>query len=325
MPQLVSEHETAPVDPSIEADAHGAARRELIAGLTSANASISPKYFYDLAGSRLFEAITELPEYYPTRTERAILTQHGLEIAQQIGHGATLIDLGAGNCEKARSLFAVLQPSRYVAVDVASDFMRIALANLEGAFPEIRMVGVNSDFTTGIDLPDTVPRKRRLFFYPGSSIGNFTTNDAFVLLQRIHGQCGADGGLLIGIDLVKPEPILNAAYNDACGVTAAFNLNMLNHVNGVLGADFDANDWQHLAFYNAAESRIEMHLQAKHPVRVSWPEGGRAFAAGERIHTENSYKYAIRDFEALLVRAGFRAVRRWTDERRWFAVLHASA
>jgi dimethylhistidine N-methyltransferase len=310
---------------SEDGSAQAHARRELIDGLTAANASVSPKYFYDLLGSRLFEAITELPEYYPTRTERGIFAQNGLEIARQIGRGSTLIDLGAGNCEKARSLFAVLQPSRYVAVDVAAEFLRITLASLEGAFPEICMLGVHSDFTNGIYLPDTVPRKRRLFFYPGSSIGNFAPDAAFSLLRQIHAQCGADGGLLIGVDLVKPEPILHAAYNDACGVTAAFNLNLLNHVNKVLGSDFDPAAWRHLAFYNAEQSRIEMHLEARRAIRVTWPGGGRGFAAGERIHTEYSHKCRVDDFGALLLRAGFRGVRHWTDPNRWFAVLYAHA
>ncbi len=298
---------------------------ELSTGLALPRAEISPKYFYDFAGSRLFEAITAQPEYYPTRTERAIFMQHGRDIARHIGRGATLIDLGAGNCEKARSLFAVLQPSRYVAVDVAAEFLRVALAGMEGAFPEICMIGVHSDFTSGIYLPDTVPRKRRLFFYPGSSIGNFTPDAAFTLLQQIHAQCGPDGGLLIGVDLVKPAPLLDAAYNDACGVTAAFNLNVLNHVNALLGSDFNAADWQHVAFYNPAMARVEMHLQARRALRVNWPDGGRDFAKDERIHTEYSHKYLIEDFKTMLARAGFLAVQHWTDDKQMFGVLHASA
>jgi dimethylhistidine N-methyltransferase len=308
-----------------DVDAAADSRRELIAGLTAAKPLISPKYFYDLAGSRLFEAITALPEYYPTRTERAIFAQHGQEIAHHIGRGSTFIDLGAGNCEKARSLFAVLQPSRYVAVDVAAEFLRVALAGLEGAFPEIRMLGVHSDLSEGVYLPDTVPRRRRLFFYPGSSIGNFAPEAAFTLLRQIHAQCGADGGLLIGVDLVKPEPVLHAAYNDACGVTAAFNLNALNHVNALLGSDFKPRQWQHVAFYNEHMSRIEMHLEARQAIHVNWPEGGRSFAAGDRIHTEYSHKYRVEGFAARLREAGFHSVRHWTDEQQLFAVLHAGA
>jgi dimethylhistidine N-methyltransferase len=308
-----------------EEAANAETRRELMAGLNAPAASISPKYFYDLTGSRLFEAITGMPEYYPTRTEQGILAGHGLEIAQHIGRDSTMIDLGAGNCEKARSLFAVLKPSSYVAVDVAAEFLRVALASLEGAFPEICMLGVHSDFSSGIYIPDTVPRKRRMFFYPGSSIGNFAPDAAFTLLRQIHEQCGADGGLLIGIDLVKPAPVLNAAYNDSCGVTAAFNLNVLHHVNALLGSDFDPLDWQHVAFFNAAMSRVEMHLQAKHDVSVVWPEGGRHFIRGERIHTEYSHKYRIDEFKALLGRAGFSATRHWADDNQYFAVIHASA
>jgi dimethylhistidine N-methyltransferase len=300
-------------------------RLELIAGLTAPDAFVSPKYFYDAAGSRLFEAITALPEYYPTRTERAIFSQYGREIAGRIGPGTTLIDLGAGNCEKAKNLFDILQPSRYVAVDVAADFLQAALAGLADAFPEIEMLGVCTDLSSGIVVPAAVPLERRLFFYPGSSIGNFKPNDALSLLQQIREQCAGAGGLLIGVDLVKAETILHAAYNDAGGVTAAFNLNLLNHVNALIGSDFAATDWRHVAFYDAGMVRIEMQLQATRTVRVNWPGGSRAFAGGDRIHTEYSYKYTLADFEELLVRAGFRGVRHWTDPRRWFAVLHASA
>jgi dimethylhistidine N-methyltransferase len=305
--------------------AEDVARRELIAGLMAPDAFVSPKYFYDAAGSRLFEAITALPEYYLTRTERALLSRYGREIARRIGPGTTLIDLGAGNCEKAKTLFKVLQPSRYVAVDVAADFLRRALAGLADAFPAIEMLGVCADISSGIILPGAVPLDRRLFFYPGSSIGNFTPDEALSLLQQIHEQCAGEGGLLIGVDLVKAETVLDAAYNDAGGVTAAFNLNLLNHINALIGSDFVASDWRHVAFFDAAMARIEMHLQARRTVRVTWPNGSRGFAEGERIHTEYSYKYELADFEDLLVRAGFRDVRHWTDAHRWFAVLHASA
>jgi dimethylhistidine N-methyltransferase len=313
------------LEPPAACDTPDAARLELIAGLMARHAVVPPKYFYDAAGSRLFEEITALPEYYPTRTERGILAQYGDQIATRIGPGATLIDLGAGNCEKAKSLFDVLRPARYVAVDVAADFLRRALVGLEGAFPAIEMLGVCADLSSGIVLPDPVPRERRLFFYPGSSIGNFTPDAALSLLQQIREQCAGDGGLLIGVDLVKAGSVLNAAYNDAGGVTAAFNLNLLNHVNARIGSDFAAGDWRHLAFYAAAMSRIEMHLQASRTLRVTWPGGSRGFAVGERILTEYSYKYELADFESLLVRAGFRGVRHWTDARRWFAVFHASA
>ena len=305
--------------------AHGDAAEELIAGLTAPLAFISPKYFYDSTGSRLFEEITGLPEYYPTRTERAILSQFGPEIARSIGMRSTLIDLGAGNCEKARSLFPVLQPSHFVAVDVAEEFVARALDAMQPAFPDIRMIAVCADLASEIALPESVPRRERLFFYPGSSIGNFMPDDALSLLRRIRAQCGGDGGLLIGVDLVKPVAILDAAYNDARGVTATFNLNILDHVNALIGSDFAAENWKHVAFFNAAMARIEMHLEARQGVAARWPGGSRMFRAGERIHTEYSYKYDVPAFAELLRRAGFSRVREWTDAERWFAVFHAVA
>jgi len=297
---------------------------EIIAGLTASQALASSQYFYDARGSRLFEMITALPEYYLTRTERTIFATHAAEIAAAVGKGVTLIDLGAGNCEKAKSLFHGIRPVQYVAVDISIDFLRHALGRLQIAFPAIEMLAVGANVYPAPDLPDTVRRRRRLFFYPGSSIGNFTPDEARLFLTRIREQCGHDGGLLIGIDLVKSEAILNPAYDDASGVTAAFNLNLLHHLNRIIGSDFSVRDWRHRAFFNAARSRIEMYLEARHQVRVAWPEGGRLFAGGECIHTENSYKYALKDFEQLLLQAGFGRVRAWTDRKQWFAVCHAT-
>lgn len=300
-------------------------RREIIAGLSAANASISPKYFYDTLGCRLFELITLLPEYYPTRVEQALMERHSAAIAQAVGKGATLVDLGAGNCEKARSLFAALEPRQYVAVDISTGFLQQALSGMRNRYPQIDMLAVDADFSAGLSLPKSVRGGRRTFFYPGSSIGNFDPADALVFLSRIRSLCTRPGGLLVGIDLVKDEATLHAAYNDALGLTAAFNLNVLNHVNAQIGSDFSLADWNHRAFYNGARSRIEMHLEAVGETKVSWPGGGRRFSAGERIHTENSYKYELDGFKALLLEAGFSEVRAWTDERRWFAVCHASA
>lgn len=300
------------------------ARAEICAGLRLPQAEISPKYFYDPLGSKLFEAITQLPEYYPTRTERGILDRHALEIARAVGEGSTLIDLGAGNCEKARRLLPQLHPAQYVAVDVSAEFLRGALAELARAFPGISMVALGMDFSASLDLPRSVRGDKRLFFYPGSSIGNFTPAAALAFLSRIRSQCDGGGGLLIGVDLVKPASILEPAYDDALGVTAAFNLNVLNHLNRLIGADFSPGDWRHVARFDANLSRIEMHLEARREVSVSWPGGGRRFLAGERIHTECSYKYELLQFRAMLVRAGFRNIDAWTDERHWFAVCHAT-
>ena len=301
---------------------HAAVRQELAAGLQAAAATLSPKYLYDPLGSRLFDAITELPEYYPTRTEAALLAEHGGSIAQQLPRGATLVDLGAGNCEKAGRLFGLLEPARYVAVDISVDYLHNALQCMQRQFPALEMMGVGLDFSTTLELPPQVGPGPRVLFYPGSSIGNFTPREALGFLRQARA-AAQGGGLLIGVDLVKPREILEPAYDDTLGVTAAFNKNLLLHVNRLLGADFHVPDWQHVALFNAAESRIEMHLQAQRALTVRWPGAARPFAAGERIHTENSYKYRPADFEALLREAGFARTQAWTDTRGWFAVYWA--
>ena len=303
----------------------GAAERDaIIAGLCAPSAEVSPKYFYDTLGSHLFEAITELPEYYPTRTERAIFAGYAKGIAAAAGAGRTLIDLGAGNCEKAAGLFATLRPARYVAIDISAEFLALALRDLQRLHPAIPMQALAMDFSSRLALPVSVSAERRLFFYPGSSIGNFGPADALRLLNDVHAQCSEDGALLIGIDLVKDKALLQAAYDDELGVTAAFNLNLLNHLNRLIGSDFRPRDWRHLALYNETASRIEMHLEARRYLRVNWPAGGRHFAAGERIHTENSYKYRPEAFRLLLEQAGFGGVRTWTDAQSWFAVCLAT-
>jgi dimethylhistidine N-methyltransferase len=298
---------------------------ELLAGLNAPAPFIAPKYFYDALGSKLFEAICELPEYYPTRTEAAIFAQHGAAIAQVAGPGATLIDLGAGNCAKAASLFPLLHPSQYVPVDISYDFLRGAVERLQQRFPHIEMTGLGLDFSGDFTLPCTVSPRQRLFFYPGSSIGNFTPDEACAFLRRLRGQCGIDGALLIGVDLVKDNAVLDAAYDDDLGVTAAFNLNMLRHVNRLIGADFDVLAWEHRGFYNAHERRVEMHVEALEDITVSWHGGSRDFRRGERIHTENSYKYTQAGAIGLLEQAGFANATVWTDPAGWFAFIHARA
>jgi dimethylhistidine N-methyltransferase len=295
-------------------------RDELIAGLTAPRATTSPKYLYDALGSKLFEAICELPEYYPTRTEAAIFERHGAEIASSVGAGATLIDLGAGNCAKAARLFPSLAPSQYVPIDISADFLKAAVAQLERQFPDIRMLALGMDFSSTLDLPPAVSDARRLFFYPGSSIGNFHPGEALAFLRRLRQ---ADGDLLIGVDLVKDRAVLDAAYDDALGVTASFNLNLLHHLNRLLGADFNLREWKHRGFFNPELSRIEMHLEARRDLTVRWNGGVRRFGEGERIHTENSYKYTPDSFAGLLQEAGFHLAQRWTDERGWFMVCHA--
>jgi dimethylhistidine N-methyltransferase len=295
------------------------------AALSAGRASVSPKFFYDSLGSHLFEAITELPEYYPTRTEAAIFAAHGAAMAGLLGSGMTLVDLGAGNCAKAVRLFPLLEPARYVAVDISVEFLREALRQVQREHPNMDVLGLGQDFSAALELPaDVMGESRPVFFYPGSSIGNFTRDEALAFLGRIRERAHG-GGLLIGVDLVKPKAVLDAAYDDALGVTAAFNLNALRHLNRLIESDFDPRQWRHVAFFDAARERIEMHLEAREAVSVSWPGGGRRFAAGERIHTENSCKYTLEGFTAMLVEAGFEAPRHWTDASGWFAVFWAAA
>ncbi|MGV3741215.1 MAG: L-histidine N(alpha)-methyltransferase [Burkholderiaceae bacterium] len=302
---------------------------ELIASLSAQQAFVSPKFFYDSLGSRLFTAICELDEYYPTRTEAAVFSRHLDEIANSVGQGATLIDLGAGDCKKAEHLLPVLQPKQYAAIDISGDFLKESLERLRKRFEKVQMLGLGMDFSRTLDLPESVHCNKRLFFYPGSSIGNFSPQEAVRFLRRLRlaCECGTrpEGGLLIGVDLIKDEKVLHAAYDDALGVTAAFNLNLLRHVNRLLDADFNLPDWRHKAFFNAEQSRIEMHLVAQDNVTVRWRGGQRRFERGETIHTENSYKYTQKSFLALLEQAGFGNTRIWTDARQWFMVCHAQA
>ena len=308
-------------------DDHAAVRAELLRGLCAPAAHTSPKYLYDALGSRLFEAITELAEYYPTRTEAGIFATHGEAMARHLPAQAALVDLGAGNCHKAASLFGHLAPSRYVAVDISVEFLRHALHALQRQHPDMDMVGLGVDFSSGLQLPPGIvaPNNPRVLFYPGSSIGNFAPDEALAFLRSVHAACGKvpGSGLLIGVDLVKNAAELQAAYDDALGVTAAFNLNLLLHINRLAGTDFSVRDWAHVALFNTAQSRIEMHLQARQALTVTWQGGERRFAAGERIHTENSYKWTLAGFEALLRQAGFGACLAWTDAGQRFAVLWA--
>ena len=304
-------------------------QQELTASLLKPAASLSPKFFYDALGSKLFEAITLLDEYYPTRTEASIFEAHNAHIARAVADSgiktACLIDLGAGNCAKAAALMPFLSTRQYVPVDISVDFLREAADKLQARFPALDIVGVGMDFSSSLTLPDAVQSHDRVFFYPGSSLGNFSPPDALRFLQQIaDSQQGKASGLLLGIDLVKDAAVLQAAYDDAVGVTAAFNKNVLLHVNALLGADFDLRQWRHVALFNLQDSRIEMHLEAITNTAVRWASHERSFAAGERIHTENSYKYTLDGMNSLLKQAGFSHVQHWTDAQGWFGVFWAS-
>jgi dimethylhistidine N-methyltransferase len=302
-----------------------AERRALVAGLTAARATLSPKYFYDSVGCALFGAICELPEYYPTRTERGIFERNRAEIAATVGAGRQFVDLGAGDCSKAETWLPFLAPTRYVAVDIAGDALSRALARLAPEFPDLELTGIVADFTDGLDLRADLPEAPTVFFYPGSSIGNFAPDDAQHFLADIHLHCLVAGsGLLIGVDTRKDPARLRSAYDDAPGVTAAFNRNALRHVNRVVGADFDPALFDHVAFFDEQRGRVEMHLVARkrHVVRIG--DRQRAFAEGETIHTENSYKYTPAEFTTLLQSAGFARVRCWQDDAGDFAVYYAA-
>ncbi|MDH4376604.1 MAG: L-histidine N(alpha)-methyltransferase [Ramlibacter sp.] len=307
-----------------------AVAQELLQGLCAPQAFTSPKYLYDALGSRLFEAITEVPEYDLTRTEAQVMHLHGRDMARCVPAGACWIDLGAGNCEKAGRLLGPMQAARYVAVDISVDYLRGALDSLQRQHPQVPMAGVGTDFSSGLDLPpelDFSPTQPRVLFYPGSSIGNFTPDHAVSFLGSLHSACGTApvSGLLIGVDLLKDVAELEAAYDDALGVTAAFDLNLLLHINRLVGSDFAVRDWRHLSRFNAQASRVEMHLQARHDVRVCWPGGERLFAQGNTIHTENACKWTVPSFDALLRSAGFASTRCWTDPASRFAVFWAWA
>lgn len=304
---------------------NGTLKAEIVAGLQASSASISPKFFYDLLGSRLFEAITDLPEYYPTRTEAAIFRSFAPAIAARAGRGSVLIDLGAGNCEKAAGLFGALAPAQYVALDISVDFLRSTLVGLQQQHPQIPMLGLGADLCAPLDLPKEVRTGRRLFFYPGSSLGNFPPEQALALLKRLRDAARPGDGVLIGVDMIKDPGQLVAAYDDALGVTAAFNRNVLRNVNRIVGSDFDLADWRHVASFDSDAGRIQMHLEAVREATVRWEGGERTFARGERIHTEDSWKYHCRGMAGLLAAAGFSDPVSWSDADGWFAVFHARA
>jgi dimethylhistidine N-methyltransferase len=292
--------------------------RELLAGLRAQPRVVSPKWFYDEAGSVLFERITDLPEYYPTRTELALLERHAPEMAERIGPGAEIVEFGAGASRKVRLLLAALAaPRRFLPVDISGDHLEQAAEQLRRDHPGLTVLPVVSDFTRSLELPP--PTGQRVGFFPGSSIGNFDPPQAQRLLRQMLGWL-AGGGLLIGVDLVKDPALLHAAYNDAQGVTAAFNLNLLARANRELGADFALDQFNHSAFYNPPRSRIEMHLVSRRRQRVTLCGEHIDFAEGDSVHTENSCKYTVEGFQRLAQAAGWTPQAVWVDDARWFSL-----
>jgi dimethylhistidine N-methyltransferase len=295
---------------------------EVLAGLRRWRKRLPCKYFYDAEGSRLFDRICELDEYYLTRTELAIMHRHAGEMAAAIGRRATLIEYGSGSSTKTRVLLDRLSaPAAYVPIDISGEHLRQSAAALARAYPHVEVIPVCADYTTRFDVPDPgASAARRVVYFPGSTIGNFEPDDAAAFLRGIAGVCGPGGGLLIGVDLKKDPATLHAAYNDAQGVTAAFNLNLLARLNRDLDADFDLEAFAHYAFYNPRKGRVEMHLvsRASQDVHV----GGEtvAFAEGESVFTESSYKYTLPAFARLAAAAGFTPQKVWTDAERQFSV-----
>jgi len=293
---------------------------EIIRGLGATPRFIPPKFFYDERGSQLFAGICKSEEYYPTRTELTIIRENIDDIAQHLGSGCLLVEPGSGESAKVRELLDVLQPFAYLPMDISSDFLQQEAQKLAAEFPWLDVHAVCTDFTTSMTLPYTTDDMQHVAFFPGSTIGNFEPEEAEIFLRDIACMVGDDGGLLIGVDLVKSNKILNAAYNDAAGITAAFNLNLLRRINRELGANFNLDQFAHKAFFNQEKSRIEMHLVSQVAQHVSIADCCFEFAAGETIHTENSHKYTIEDFQAMALRAGFKPVKVWTDSDNLFSL-----
>ncbi len=295
-------------------------RAELLEGLRKKQKTIAPKYFYDAQGSELFEEITRQPEYYPTRTEKTLLQQHGVDIAATLGADCVLVEPGSGSSEKVELLLPTVRPKAYVPIEISEAALHSAAVRLTEHFPWLQIHAICADYSNGISLPQKLQAERRVLFYPGSTIGNFEPLQAVQFLQRLRKLGSEDGGLLIGVDLQKDPAILHAAYNDVNGVTAAFNLNVLRHINRVADANFDGGAFAHQAVYNSETGRIEMYLQSLRQQSVSIAGEQIAFATDERILTEYSYKYTVASFQQLAAAAGFTPVQYWTDAEELFSV-----
>lgn len=294
---------------------------DVLEGLAQSQKKLSSKYFYDERGSKLFDDICALTEYYPTRTETALLQTHAAEFATLIGANASVVEFGSGSSTKIRILLDALEtPAAYIPVDISREHLLESAKALAGAYPDLPVVPIAADYTQPFDLPEISGEAVRIGFFPGSTIGNFTRDAAAEFLRAAATDLGADNGLLIGVDLRKDVDVLHAAYNDAAGVTAEFNLNVLRRVNRELGGDFDLDAFTHDARWVAEKGRIEMHLVSERDQRVRVNGHSFTFAAGETIHTEDSHKYDIAEFHALAAEAGWRAFRHWTDEDDLFSL-----
>ena len=298
-------------------------RSEVIAGLTAAPKQISPKFFYDQRGSELFDRICELPEYYPTRTETAILEGSASEMAGLLGPQCLLIEYGSGSSRKVRPLIdRLVSPAGYLAIDISRDHLRASAETLSAQYPDLDVFAVCADYTSEFELPAEAiaHAANRAIFFPGSTVGNFSPNDAVAFLKLAAKEAGPGGRMIVGVDLKKDPEILHAAYSDAEGVTTEFNLNLLARINRELGADFELDAFEHRAFYEPELGRIEMHLESLAAQQVRFDGQLVSFKAGESIHTENSYKFTIDEFQAIAAEGGWRTERVWTDDEQLFSV-----
>jgi len=296
---------------------------DVVRGLSQPQKQLACKYFYDEQGSKLFDEICRLDEYYPTRTETALLESYAKEMAALMGPGICLIEYGCGSLVKTRLLIDALdRPSLFVPIDISEGHLLRSAGELARDYPDLDVVAQVADFTQALDLPEKVTGKnaKRVGFFPGSTIGNFDNEAAVGFLRGACETIGDGGGFLIGVDLKKDEDILVRAYDDAAGVTAAFNLNVIERINRELGGDFDVSAFRHQALYNSKEGRIEMYLVSLKPQTVSIQEFDFIFGEGETIHTENSYKYHLGEFEDLATKAGFAAGQTWVDENELFSL-----
>ncbi len=319
LPELATANDAAPDVADDE--------EEILAGLEAPQKRISPKYFYDERGSELFDEICALPEYYPTRTELKIMDAHLTEIAGLVGPRAAVIEFGAGSNVKVRQLLDALDaPAAYVPVEISADYLVKQAEDLARDYPNVHIQPVFADFTQPFELPrHPIEPERNLVFFPGSTIGNFTRNEAEDLLRVMRAEAKPDGALLIGVDLKKDPAIIRAAYNDARGITAEFNLNVLRRLNRELGADFRLDRFRHEAVYDEAAGRVEMRLVSLEDQIAAVAGHALRFAEGEFIITEYSHKYSLEGFRALARRAGFVPERAWTDERSLFSVHYMRA
>ncbi|TFW18655.1 L-histidine N(alpha)-methyltransferase [Duganella callida] len=314
------EIDVAPVAPSY----NSAFAADVLAGLGASQRQIPARWFYDKRGSELFEQITQLPEYYPTRTERRILRQYAKAIAAKTGLGRAVVEFGSGSSAKTPLLLSAVAPSAYVPVDISGEFLYESAAALGTVFPKLPIYPVEGDFMHPLVMPEVVEGMPRLGFFPGSTIGNLLATEAVDLLRTMASTLGSDGMLLIGIDRVKSADVLVPAYDDAQGVTAAFNLNMIRRINRELAGTIPLSDFRHVARWNAEFSRIEMHLEAKRDLRFTVKGYEFSMLAGETIHTENSHKYSLQGAELLLRAGGWSPIENWTDENALFSVILAS-